>query len=122
MARIEPFKGLRPRKEIAHKVASPPYDVLNTEEAKELASDNDFSFLHVIKPEIDLPENIDLYSDQVYQKAAAEGFIAYATRRSLSKLTTTPPDFVVIDPPQTPVISIDKTNLYFGDYFHIMVI
>jgi hypothetical protein len=53
-------------------------------------------------------------ADEVYQKAAAEGFIAYATRRSLSKLTTTPPDFVDINPPQTPVISIDKTRFYFG--------
>lgn len=52
-------------------------------------------------------------ASEVYQKAETEGFIAYATRRSLSKLTTTPPDFVVIDP-QTPVISIDKTQLYFG--------
>jgi uncharacterized protein (TIGR01370 family) len=53
-------------------------------------------------------------ADEVYQKAETEGFIAYATRRSLSKLTTTPPDFVIINPPQTPVISIDKTQLYFG--------
>ena len=69
MARIEPFKGLRPRKDIAHLVASPPYDVLNSREARQLASGNEFSFLHIIKPEIDLPENTDIYSDPVYQKA-----------------------------------------------------
>lgn len=69
MARIEPFKGLRPRKDIAHLVASPPYDVLNSTEARRLASDNEMSFLHVIKPEIDLPDNTDPYSDAVYQKA-----------------------------------------------------
>jgi uncharacterized protein (DUF1015 family) len=69
MARIEPFKGLRPGKDIAHLVASPPYDVLNSREARQLASGNEFSFLHVIKPEIDLPENTDIYSDPVYQKA-----------------------------------------------------
>jgi uncharacterized protein (DUF1015 family) len=69
MARIEPFKGLRPRKEIAYRVASPPYDVLNSEEARKMAADNEFSFLHITKPEIDLPEDVDLYSDRVYQKA-----------------------------------------------------
>ncbi|MCK4836584.1 MAG: DUF1015 domain-containing protein [Candidatus Aminicenantes bacterium] len=69
MVRIEPFKGLRPRKDIVQLVASPPYDVLNKKEAKELASGNDYSFLHIIKPEIDLPDTIDAYSDQVYEKA-----------------------------------------------------
>jgi uncharacterized protein (DUF1015 family) len=69
MVRIEPFKGLRPRKDIAHLVASPPYDVLNSHEASELASSNKMSFLHVIKPEIDLPEHTDPYSDAVYRKA-----------------------------------------------------
>ncbi len=53
-------------------------------------------------------------TDEVYQKAETEGFIAYATRRSLSRLTTTPPDFDDIHPPQIPVISIGRTQLYFG--------
>lgn len=69
MARIEPFKGLRPKKELAQKVASPPYDVLSSEEARKLAEANDLSFLHIIKPEIDLPVGTDLYSDDVYRKA-----------------------------------------------------
>ena len=69
MARVEPFKGVRPKKELAEKVASPPYDVLNSEEARELASGNDVSFLHIVKPEIDLPPDTDLYSDAVYDKA-----------------------------------------------------
>jgi uncharacterized protein (DUF1015 family) len=69
MARIEPFKGLRPTRELAEKVASPPYDVLNSNEARELAAGNEFSFLHIIKPEIDLPENVNLYSDEVYERA-----------------------------------------------------
>ncbi len=69
MARIEPFKGLRPTKELAEKVASPPYDVLNSEEAREMAKDNQYSFLHIVKPEIDLPQGVDLYSDEVYAKA-----------------------------------------------------
>ncbi len=69
MARIEPFKGLRPKKDLAREVASPPYDVLNSEEARMMAKGNEFSFLHIVKPEIDLPSGTDLYSDEVYLKA-----------------------------------------------------
>lgn len=69
MARIEPFRGLRPGKDIAGQVASPPYDVLNSKEAKALAANNKLSFLRITKPEVDLPEGIDLYSDEVYAKA-----------------------------------------------------
>lgn len=68
MARIEPFQGLRPRKDLAEKIAAPPYDVLSSEEARELAKGNPYSFLHVGKPEIDLPPGTDLYSDAVYAK------------------------------------------------------
>ncbi|MEI6613400.1 MAG: DUF1015 family protein [Chrysiogenales bacterium] len=68
MARIEPFRGLRPRKDLAEKIAAPPYDVLSSEEARELAKGNPYSFLHIGKPEIDLPPGIDLYSDGVYAK------------------------------------------------------
>ncbi len=70
MARIEPFKGLRPAKNLAEKVASPPYDVINSREAKELAAGNDYSFLHIVKPEIDLEDGVNLYSDAVYNKAS----------------------------------------------------
>jgi uncharacterized protein (DUF1015 family) len=69
MARIEPFRGLRPGKEIAGQVASPPYDVLNSQEAKALTADNNLSFLRITKPEVDLPDGIDLYSNEVYAKA-----------------------------------------------------
>lgn len=68
MARIEPFRGVRPRKDFAHLVAAPPYDVLTSEEARELAAGNPYSFLHIGKPEIDLPPGTDLYSDAVYAK------------------------------------------------------
>ena len=68
MAHIEPFRGVRPRKDIAHLVAAPPYDVLSSEEAREMAAGNPHSFLHVGKPEIDLPPGTDLYSDAVYAK------------------------------------------------------
>lgn len=84
MARIEPFKGLRPRKDIVDKVASPPYDVLNSQEAREFAKGNDFSFLHIVKPEIDLLEGTDLYSDRVYAKAK-ENFERFQKERILIK-------------------------------------
>ena len=69
MAVIRPFRALRPRPERAQAVASVPYDVVNTEEAAALAAGNPFSFLHVSRPEIDLPPGTDLYSDAVYRKA-----------------------------------------------------
>ncbi len=70
MAVIKPFKGLRPVKDLVEKVACPPYDVLDREEAKRLAEGNPYSFLHVIKPEIDLPDEVDLYDERVYRKGA----------------------------------------------------
>ncbi|HVG38751.1 MAG TPA: DUF1015 domain-containing protein, partial [Pyrinomonadaceae bacterium] len=70
MASIYPFRALRPPAGRAPLVASVPYDVVDTDEARSLAKDNPFSFLHVSRPEIDLPAGTDLYSDEVYQKAA----------------------------------------------------
>jgi uncharacterized protein (DUF1015 family) len=70
MSVVKPFRGLRPKQEYAEKVASPPYDVLNSQEAKDLAGDNPYSFLHVVKPEIDLPEDINIYDKRVYEKGA----------------------------------------------------
>ena len=69
MAVIRPFRALRPQAERAQAVASVPYDVVNTEEAHALAAGNPLSFLHVSRPEIDLPPGTDLYSDPVYRKA-----------------------------------------------------
>jgi len=68
MSHVRPFRGVRPRKDIAHLVAAPPYDVLTSEEARELAAGNPYSFLHIGKPEIDLPPGTDLYADAVYAK------------------------------------------------------
>jgi uncharacterized protein (DUF1015 family) len=68
MAFIKPFKGVRPQKELAEKVAALPYDVMNTEEAIQMAADNDVSFLHISRPEIDLPQGTDEHSDEVYAK------------------------------------------------------
>lgn len=69
MAIIKPFKAIRPVKEFAQKVAALPYDVMNSDEAREMTSDNPYSFLHVDKAEIDLDKDIDLYDKLVYDKA-----------------------------------------------------
>jgi uncharacterized protein (DUF1015 family) len=69
VAIIRPFSALRPPPPRAKDVSSVPYDVVNTEEARALAGENPFSFLHVSRPEIDLPDGTDIYSDQVYRKA-----------------------------------------------------
>lgn len=69
MAIISPFKALRPQPEKAASVASRPYDVLNSEEARIEVKDNPYSFLHVTKSEIDLPGDVHLYSSLVYEKA-----------------------------------------------------
>ena len=68
MITFRPFRAIRPCPEVAHAVASRPYDVLDSQEAKEEAAGNSNCFLRVIKPEIDLPDSTDLYSDEVYQK------------------------------------------------------
>lgn len=69
MAVIHPFSALRPPPDKAKEVSSVPYDVVNTEEARQLAAGNSLSFLHVSRPEIDLPDGTDLYSEPVYKKA-----------------------------------------------------
>lgn len=69
MAIIRPFKALRPHEKVAHLVASVPYDVVNREEAAELAKGNPISFLRVTRSEIEMSESIDVYSKEVYQKA-----------------------------------------------------
>ncbi|HEY3388461.1 MAG TPA: DUF1015 family protein [Prolixibacteraceae bacterium] len=69
MAILKPFRGLRPPNELASKVASRPYDVLNSEEARVEAKGNPYTLLHIIKPEIDFPSGIDEHTEPVYQKA-----------------------------------------------------
>ena len=70
MATVKPFKGLRPPKQLVEKVESRPYDVLNSEEARLEAGDNEMSLYHIIKPEIDFPEGTSEYDPRVYEKAA----------------------------------------------------
>lgn len=69
MATIRPFKGIRPIEELASKIAALPYDVMNSEEAREMVEGNPYSFLHIDKAEIDLDPSIDVHDKKVYEKA-----------------------------------------------------
>lgn len=71
MSLIKPFRAFRPKAELAGQVASVPYDVINTKEARQLAEGNPYSFLHVGRPEIDLPQGIDEHDDKVYAMGAS---------------------------------------------------
>ncbi|HZV80999.1 MAG TPA: DUF1015 domain-containing protein, partial [Geobacteraceae bacterium] len=68
MAIIKPFRALRPPVHLAEKVAALPYDVMNTEEARGMAAGNPYSFLHISRPEIDLPAEVDIHAEPVYVK------------------------------------------------------
>ena len=70
MATIKPFKGLRPPQSLVERVASRPYDVLNSDEARREAEGNEISLYHIIRPEIDFPVGTDEHDERVYQKAA----------------------------------------------------
>ncbi|MEO6844913.1 MAG: DUF1015 family protein [Ginsengibacter sp.] len=82
MISISPFKALRPEPQFAKQVASRPYDVLNSKEAKVEAEGNPYSFLHITKSEIDLPAGIDIHTQQVYEKAK-ENLDAFISRSVL---------------------------------------
>ncbi|MGL4109813.1 DUF1015 domain-containing protein [Clostridium sp. LP20] len=69
MAIVKAFKGIRPVKDLASKIAALPYDVMNSEEAREMVEGNPYSFLHVDKAEIDLDPSIDVHDKKVYEKA-----------------------------------------------------
>ncbi len=69
MVVFKPFRGIRPPANIASRLASRPYDVLNSEEARQEAAGNEYSMLHIIKPEIDIKAGIDVHSQEVYDKA-----------------------------------------------------
>ena len=70
MSDAKPFRGYRPRSGLINQVASPPYDVMNEQEAREMAAGNPLSFLHVVRAEIDLAPGVDVHSDEVYEKSA----------------------------------------------------
>ena len=84
MATVKPFRALRPKAELAARICELPYDVMSSEEARALAKDNPLSFLHVSKPETDLPPGTDLYSPAVYTKGK-ENFERLIAQGSLAQ-------------------------------------
>jgi uncharacterized protein (DUF1015 family) len=84
MSSIQPFAALRPEAQLAKQVASKPYDVLNSAEAKIEAQGNPLSFLHITKSEISLPDDVDIHSQEVYNKAK-ENLDAFVSRNILFK-------------------------------------
>jgi len=72
MAKIKPFRGLRPPKNLVEQVESRPYDVLDSEEARAEAGDNEKSLYHIIKPEINFPVGTSEYDPRVYEEAARQ--------------------------------------------------
>lgn len=70
MAVLRPFKAWRPKAEFVEEIISVPYDIIETEEARVLAGDNEYSFLRVVRPEINLPASTSIYSDEVYESGA----------------------------------------------------
>ena len=71
MATLKPFAALRPKPELAAQICELPYDVMSSDEARAMAAGNPLSFLHVSKPEIDLPAGTDLYAAEVYAQGKA---------------------------------------------------
>ena len=84
MATIKPFAALRPRPELSEKICALPYDVMSSEEARRMAAGNPLSFLHVSKPEIDLPPGTDLYAAEVYAKGK-ENFAKLVSQGALKR-------------------------------------
>lgn len=117
MAIISPFKALRPKQDLANKLASRPYDVLNSTEAKEEAKGNPFSFLHITKAEIDLPDGTDLHSQAVYDKAKEnlQEFIKQGTIFKEEKPCYYVYQLVMNGRSQTGLVCVSSVEDYFTD-------
>jgi uncharacterized protein (DUF1015 family) len=117
MAIIKPFEALKPKKELAEQVASRPYDVLNSEEAKKEAAGNNYSFLRITKSEIDLPDGIDTHSQQVYDKAKAnlELFIQNGTLLAEEKPCYYVYQLIMNGKSQTGLVCVSSIEDYFND-------
>jgi len=114
MAIVRPFRAVRPHETLADKVAALPYDVMNSEEAREMVKDNPYSFLHVDKSEVDLPLSIDLYDQRVYEKAREnivkfmeEGTLVQEKEKALYIYT-----LVMDGHPQTGLVSLASIDDY----------
>jgi len=69
MVKVKKFKAYVPPKEVAPRLIAPPYDVMDTKEARAIAGDNDMCFLHVSRPDLEFPDGTDAYSQQIYERA-----------------------------------------------------
>jgi len=114
MISIFPFKALRPEPQFARQVASRPYDVLSSKEAKVEAEGNPFSFLHITKSEIDLPATVDVHSNEVYAKAKEnlDAFISRPVLFSESKPCYYIYKLVMDDKSQTGLVCCSSVNDY----------
>ena len=117
MAIISPFNALRPKKGTESKVASRPYDVLNSAEAKEEAKNNPQSFLHVTKSEIDLPDSIDIHTATVYEKAKAnlQELIKDSTLFTEDKPCYYIYQLIMNGRSQTGLVCVSSVDDYFSD-------
>jgi uncharacterized protein (DUF1015 family) len=117
MAIIKPFKALRPKPDLASKVASPPYDVLNSEEAKSEAKDNPLSFLHITKAEIDFPNGIYSHSQAVYDKAKEnlQRFIDQGTLTKETKPCYYIYQLVMSGRSQTGLVCVSSVDDYYNN-------
>lgn len=117
MAIISPFKAARPTTELAKQVASRPYDVLNSAEARTEAQGNPFSFLHVTKSEIDLPADIDIHSKAVYEKAKEnlQQFLSDGTLIKENKACYYIYQLIMNGRSQTGLVCVSSVQDYFND-------
>lgn len=117
MAIISPFKAARPTTELAKQVASRPYDVLNSAEARTEAQGNPFSFLHVTKSEIDLPADIDIHSKAVYEKAKQnlQQFLSDGTLIKENKACYYIYQLIMNGRSQTGLVCVSSVEDYFND-------
>ncbi len=117
MINIKPFKGYRPPADLVEKVAAVPYDVINLQEAKAMATGNPQSFLHITRSEIDLPNNDQLYSQEVYDKArsnflyfAEKGWLLEDEQESIYLYRQQMGDHI-----QTGILALSSTADYFNN-------
>ncbi len=117
MATIKPYNALRPKKNLAAKVASKPYDVLSSAEAKEAVRGNPASFLHITKSEVDLPDEIDIHTEEVYnnakenlQKFQDEGILAVEEKPCYYIYT-----LVMNGRSQTGLVCVSSVDDYFNN-------
>lgn len=117
MQLIKSFRGLRPTRELAEKVASHPYDVLNRDEAFALAKDNPHSFLHINKPEVDIDPAVSVYDPSVYAKGREnlDRFIAEGTLCRDDKDTLYVYRQVMGEHTQTGLVAIASVDAYEAD-------